>query len=515
MRNLTRKFLTIFIASIISFCSIQNSSYVFAAENTILSTGYVDVSTVSVDELNVRSEPSTSSSKIGSIKHGQSVKILDSTAKIKKVNGSDVVTDPWYKISYSNGHGYVCADYVKLLNENTPYIPYNTTAIKGIDVSYHQKDIDWKKVKDSGIKFAMIRAGTGTNEDSKFQKNIQDALNEEIKVGVYWFSTAYTINGAKEEAKKCMDVISPYKDKLSFPVFFDYEEYTINLAQNNNVNLSLSSVSNICETFLSNLKSNGYKVGIYSNKTISKFYLSDKLRSSYDFWIAQYNTNCTYWSKYTMWQYSKSGKVDGISTDVDLNYYYESNPINVSKVNNPRISNTTHNSIKLNWSKVSNSSGYQIYRSTSKNGSYKEIKTINKNSTLSYTDTNKLSSNKKYYYKIRAFKTINNKNYYGDFSSIVSSETKLATPNIKLSTPKTKTIKISWSKISGAKGYEVYRSNSKNGTYSKISITSNLSYTNSKLSKKKTYYYKVRAYKVVNNKKVYSSFSSIKSITSK
>ena len=233
MRNLTRKFLAIFIASIISFCSIQNSSYVFAAENTILSTGYVDVSTVSVDELNVRSEPSTSSSKIGSIKHGQSVKILDSTAKIKKVNGSDVVTDPWYKISYSNGHGYVCADYVKLLNENTPYIPYNTTAIKGIDVSYHQKDIDWKKVKDSGVKFAMIRAGTGTNEDSKFQKNIQDALNEGIKVGVYWFSTAYTINGAMEEAKKCMDVISPYKDKLSFPVFFDYEEYTINLAQNN------------------------------------------------------------------------------------------------------------------------------------------------------------------------------------------------------------------------------------------------------------------------------------------
>lgn len=216
-----------------------------------------------------------------------------------------------------------------------------------------------------------------------------------------------------------------------------------------------------------------------------------------------------------MWQYSKSGKVDGISTDVDLNYYYESNPINVSKVNNPRISNTTHNSIKLNWSKVSNSSGYQIYRSTSKNGSYKKIKTINKNSTLSYTDTNKLSSNKKYYYKIRAFKTINNKNYYGDFSSIVSSETKLATPNIKLSTPKTKTIKISWSKISGAKGYEVYRSNSKKGTYSKISTTNNLSYTNSKLSKKKTYYYKVRAYKVVNNKKVYSSFSSIKSITSK
>ena len=70
-----------------------------------------------------------------------------------------------------------------------------------------------------------------------------------------------------------MDVISPYKDKLSFPVFFDYEEYTINLAQNNNVNLSLSSVSNICETFLSNLKSNGYKWEYIQIKLFQNFIL--------------------------------------------------------------------------------------------------------------------------------------------------------------------------------------------------------------------------------------------------
>ena len=183
-------------------------------------------------------------------------------------------------------------------------------------------------------------------------------------------------------------------------------------------------------------------------------------------------------------------------------------------VTSPKVTSTTSSSIKLSWSKVSNSSGYEIYRSTSKNGTYTKIKDITSNSTLTYTNSN-LSSNKKYYYKIRAFKTVNNNKYYGSYSTIISGETKLSTPSIKLSTPKTKTIKVSWSKISGAKGYEVYRATSKNGTYSKRTTTSNLSYTNTSLTKKKTYYYKIRAYKIVNNKKVYSSFSPIKSIVSK
>lgn len=582
-----RKFLAIFLASMISFCSFQNLSYSFAAENSTLSKGYVDIpSWISTRELNVRSKPSTSASKIGSIKNGSSVNILDSIAKVAKVDGKNVVTDPWYKISYSNGFGYVSADYIKLLGEDKSYIPSNTTTIKGIDVSYHQGNINWTKVKNDGVKFAIIRGGSGTKEDSKFKENMKGALDAGIQVGVYWFSNAYTINGAKDEAQKCMEVISPYKSKLSFPVFFDYEEYTLKLAQNNNVNLSLSSVSNICKTFLTSLKSNGYKCGIYTNKTVSKYYLSDDLRNSYDFWIAQYNDKCTYWGKYTMWQYSQTGKVDGINGNVDLNYYYKSNPISMSKttissipnqkytgskitpnisvkynnktlvknkdytisfekntyvgtatatikgngnytgtksitfkivpktVTNPKVSSSTSSSIKLSWSKVSSSQGYRIYRSTSKNGTYSKIKDITNSSTLTYTDSN-LSSNKKYYYKIKSFKSVNGQRYYGYYSSVVNGETKLSTPAVKLSTPKSKSIKVSWKKISGAKGYDVYRATSKKGTYYKRITTSNLSYTNTGLTKGKTYYYKVRAYKIVNNKKVYSSYSSIKSISSK
>ncbi|WP_343343699.1 GH25 family lysozyme [Terrisporobacter petrolearius] len=592
MRNSIKKFLAIFLASIICFCSFQNLSYTFAAENSVLSKGYVHV-TSAPDKLNVRSKPSTSSNIIGTIDHKKSVNIVDSVAKITKVYDKDsksytnVVTDPWYKISYPKGYGYVSADhnYVKLSNEDKPYQPSNSTAVKGIDVSYHQGNINWNKVKNSGVKFAIIRGGSGTKEDSKFKANIEGALNAGIEVGVYWFSNAYTVNSAKDEAQKCMEVISPYKNMLSFPVFFDYEEYTIKSAQDSKVNLGLRSVSNICETFLSKLKSNGYKCGIYTNKTVSKFYLSDNLRNSYDFWIAQYSDNCNYWGKYTMWQYSKIGKVDGINGNVDLNYYYKTNPISISKttidsipnqkytgskitlnismkynnktlvknkdytisfnnntsigtatatikgngnysgtkkitfkivpktVTNAKISNTTSSSIKLSWSKVANADGYIIYRSYSKNGTYTKIKDITKNSTLSYTDS-RLSSNKKYYYKIKSFKTSNKEKYSSYYSSIINGETNLSTPTVKLSTPKSKSIKVSWKKISGSKGYEVYKSTSKNGKYSKTT-TSSLSYTNTNLIKKKTYYYKVRAYKVVKNKKVYSSYSSIKSISTK
>lgn len=586
MRNLTKKFLSIFLISIICFINCQNLSYTFAAENSILAKGYVDVSYTSVTELKVRSEPSTSSPQIGSIKHGNYVNILDSIAKITKVNGANVVTDPWYKISFSNGVGYVSAQYIKLPNENTPYIPNNTTSIKGIDVSYHQGDINWEEVKNDGVKFAIIRAGSGTTEDIKFKSNIEGALNAGIKVGVYWFYTAYTSDMVKDEARKCMNLISPYKDKLSFPIFFDYEEYTIKLAQDNNISLSLSSVSNICETFLSQLKSNGYKCGIYTNKVVSKFYLSDSLRNSYDFWIAQYSDNCNYFGKYTMWQYSQNGKVNGINGNVDLNYYYENTPIDISKatinsisdqkytggqitpninlkynnktlstntdytisfknntsigtatvtikgkgnftgsktitfkiipktVTNLKVLSTTSSSIKLDWSKVSNASGYTIYRATSKNGTYTKIKYITSNNTLNYTDS-KLSSNKNYYYKIKSFKTVNSQRYYGSYSNLISGETKLSTPSLKLSSPQSKTVKVSWNKISGAKGYEIYRSTSKNENYSKTSTTSSLSYTNKNLTKNKKYYYKIRAYKVVNNKKVYSSFSSIQLISAK
>ena len=178
-----------------------------------------------------------------------------------------------------------------------------------------------------------------------------------------------------------------------------------------------------------------------------------------------------------------------------------------------KVSSNSYNSNKLSWNKVTGSSGYEVLRATSKTGTYKSVKTITSGSTVSYTDT-KLATGKTYYYKVRAYRTVDKKKVYSSYSSVVSAKPVLKTPSVKL-TSGSKKATIKWEKISGASGYEVYRATSKSGKYSKIkTITKNstVSYVNSSLTKNKTYYYKVRAYRTVNGKKIYSSYSVAKSV---
>ncbi len=180
------------------------------------------------------------------------------------------------------------------------------------------------------------------------------------------------------------------------------------------------------------------------------------------------------------------------------------------KVKNVKATSTT-SSVKLTWDKVSEATGYRIYRYNSKAKSYDYISKVTKNSTTYYTNS-KRNSATSYTYKVRAYKTVDGKTYYGNYSDSKKITTKPLTPSIKLSAG-SKKIKIAWDKISSASGYEVYRATSKSGKYSKIKTVtkgSTLSYTNIKLSKGKTYYYKVKAYKTVDGKKVYSSYSSVK-----
>ena len=178
-----------------------------------------------------------------------------------------------------------------------------------------------------------------------------------------------------------------------------------------------------------------------------------------------------------------------------------------------KVSSNSYNSNKLSWNKVTGSSGYEVLRATSKTGTYKSVKTITSGSTVSYTDT-KLATGKTYYYKVRAYRTVDKKKVYSSYSSVVSAKPVLKTPSVKL-TSGSKKATIKWEKISGASGYEVYRATSKSGKYSKLkTITKNstVSYVNSSLTKNKTYYYKVRAYRTVNGKKIYSSYSVAKSV---
>lgn len=207
---------------------------------------------------------------------------------------------------------------------------------------------------------------------------------------------------------------------------------------------------------------------------------------------------------------TKGSYAEKFAKDKDIKYSYTTSSTSTkpSTVTGLKQSSNTTSSIKLSWNKASNATGYQVYRATSKTGTYVKVKTISSSSTVNYTNTG-LSSGKVYYYKVRAVKGSTN----GLFSSIATTSTKCKTPVVTLSSPKTKTIKVSWNKVTGATGYKVYRATSKNGSYKLVkTITSGstVSYTNSGLTKGKTYYYKVKVYKTVNSKAVDSSYSTIK-----
>lgn len=168
-------------------------------------------------------------------------------------------------------------------------------------------------------------------------------------------------------------------------------------------------------------------------------------------------------------------------------------------------------SIKLEWSKASNATSYKIYQYNSKTKKYKKIATT-KGTT--YT-VKKLKAGTTYKFKIVACATVSKKEYTSSYSKVLTTATKPTTPKISKLTTKSKKATVQWKKISGASGYEVYMSTSKNGKYSKIKTvtkTSTVKYTKANLEKNKKYYFKVRAYKIVDGKKVYSSYSSVKSI---
>jgi len=190
----------------------------------------------------------------------------------------------------------------------------------------------------------------------------------------------------------------------------------------------------------------------------------------------------------------------------------------IGKVAGVAAKTQTTSSITLKWNKPSGSvTGYEVYMATSKKGKYKKVATITKSKTTTYKKT-KLSAGKTYYFKVRAYKTISGKKKYGSYSSILTTTTKTKTPSISKVTAGNYKITIKWKRVTGATGYEIYMATSKNGKYKKIkTITkgSTTSYTKTGLTGEKTYYFKIRTYKTVAGKKLYSGYSSKKSAKAK
>lgn len=165
-----------------------------------------------------------------------------------------------------------------------------------------------------------------------------------------------------------------------------------------------------------------------------------------------------------------------------------------------------YSSVKLSWSAVTGAKEYVIYRTTSSGGTYARIGT---SSTTGFTNTG-LTTGKTYYYKVRAKCVAVTTNTYGGYSAAVSVKPVPSTPaNVKAVRISNSAITVSWNAVTGASGYTIYRATSKTGTYAKIKATTLLKYTNTGLTDKKTYYYKVRAYRTVNSAHIYGRTSAI------
>ena len=174
-----------------------------------------------------------------------------------------------------------------------------------------------------------------------------------------------------------------------------------------------------------------------------------------------------------------------------------------------KVKSAGYNSLTLIWKKVSGASRYEIYRAVSKNGSYTKIKTV---STASYTDT-KRTTGKQYYYKVCAVYAEGNSTVRSDYSDTVNAKPVLAkTSGLKVNKLSTVKSKLSWKKVKGATGYEIYRKSAKKGKFIKVTTVKRKNYTDGGLLTGKTYYYKVRAYRLVNGKKVRGKFSVVRKV---
>lgn len=191
----------------------------------------------------------------------------------------------------------------------------------GIDVSYAQGNIDWKKVKASGVDYVMIRVGYrgytqgGLYLDSDFVKNIEGATAAGLDCGVYFYSQAITVEEAILEADFVLKAIKGYK--LTYPIAFDTEYVSDPAARTHG--LTDKQRTDFAIAFCERIKNNGYYPTIYASKS----WLLDEMEFSringkFDIWLAHYIEQTNFPYKYQMWQYTDSGKVTGISGYVDL-----------------------------------------------------------------------------------------------------------------------------------------------------------------------------------------------------
>lgn len=461
---------------------------------------------------------------------------------------------------------------------------------EGTDVSGYKNsdgDIDWAKVKASGIEFVMLRCGyRGPHddelcEDSFFEENMKGALGVGLDVGVYYVSQAINEQEAVEEADYAIEKVKSVLLQneaydLTLPIVIDLESSPANDTFRMDLfQLSKEQRTKIVNAFCGEVEAQGYTAMYYANKNyLNNYLLADALISQYPLWYANYSNVIN--DTATIFQYSASGSIDGITGDADLDVQYIRIP---DQVQNLEATMNNEAQISLTWTKVAGVYGYKIYRKSNVDNTEVLLETVKGAGKCTYNDTN-VQGGVVYTYRVCGFLKTNLQDYDGNssevsnqhiitfdsqggsavgstdaiYNSYITAPTppskkgytfigwykesiyktkwnfskdkitknitlyakwaKNPTAPSKISVTKasSKSSKITWSSVSGATKYEIYRATSKTGTYKLVATTTSTNYKNTGLTKGKTYYYKVRLYKLVDGVKVYSTYSKILSI---
>ncbi len=216
------------------------------------------------------------------------------------------------------------------------YIDYSGTqykALRGIDVSEHQGAIDWQKVHDDGVDYAIIRAGyRGYSEgklfeDARFKINIEGAKAAGLKVGVYFFSQAVNTSEATEEAEFLLNSVKGYK--LDLPIYFDWERVG-EVGQTRVDDVDGSTITDCALAFCGAVETAGFDAGVYFYRSLGYYdYELDRLKNLI-FWVGAPGNAPDFYYKHTMWQYSFTGTVNGIEGGTDLNLLFEEAPASAS-----------------------------------------------------------------------------------------------------------------------------------------------------------------------------------------
>lgn len=246
---------------------------------------------------------------------------------------------------------------------------------KGIDVSKWQGGVNWNEVKKDGTEFAILREGWGkkspTQIDKKFKENYENAKAVGIPTGCYHYSYADSVEDAINEARFCLENIEGFK--LEYPVIIDVEG-------KEQLKLNNRQRTDIVKAFCSEIEKHGYYAMFYCNLNwLNNYLYKDELLPKYDLWLAQWNIDkpsCTC----GIWQYSSTGKIDGIDGNVDLDVSYKNySEIMKSKgLNGFSKSNNLENKNYFNYTVKKGDTLWAIAQRYLGSGyKYKEIKDLN------------------------------------------------------------------------------------------------------------------------------------------